>query len=189
MTRMRGIVRRLHAFPFLVIAACTPGDTDRSRAALPEGWRRTEIVGLTLAVPGPLGLRTVELPAEAEAALEEMQSYSVRGDSLEVAVTRGTYREGVPVDVMGSARGAVDGLRGHPGVSDMTYSHARTEVSGIPAVRTAWQNRYGGYHLQGEILTILAGRVLWQVEVTGTAGPSTAETAASVLESVRIAGR
>jgi hypothetical protein len=186
MMRMRA-VRRLAVLAGLAVAAgCTSGDAG---TPLPEGWQRTEIVGLTLAVPGRPGLRTIELPAEVEALLEEMQSYSVRSDSLEVAVTRGTYREGVPVDVMGSARGAVDGLRGHSGVSDVTWSHARTEVSGVPAVRTGWQNRYGGTHLQGEILTIVQGRVLWQVEVTGAAGPPTSEAASTVLESVRIAPR
>ncbi|HEX2079238.1 MAG TPA: hypothetical protein VHG08_16045 [Longimicrobium sp.] len=187
---MRAILHRLAALAALpAVGGCTPGDAGGSGRALPAGWERTEVLGLTLAAPGRFGLRTIELPKDVEATLEEMQSYSVRTDSLEVAVTRGTYLEGLPVELMGSARGAVEALRSHPGVSDMTYSHAQTEVSGVPAVRTAWQNRFGGHHLQGEILTILLGRVLWQVEVTGGAGETTSEAASTVLESVRIAPR
>lgn len=182
------IVRHLAVLAgFLAATGCAPGDAGSE--ALPQGWERTEIVGLALAAPGRFALRTIELPDDVEATLEEMQSYSVRSDSLEVAVTRGTYLEGLPVELMGSARGAVEALGSHPDVSEMTYSHAQTEVSGVPAVRTAWRNRFGGHPLEGEILTILLGRVLWQVEVTGAAGPSTSRAASTVLESVRIAPR
>lgn len=186
MMRMDAIVRRLGVIAGLALAAgCAPGDGE----ALPAGWERAEVAGLSLAAPGRFVPRTIDLPPDVAANLEEMLSYSVRSDTLEIAVTRGTYHEGLPVELAGSARGAVEALRSHPGVTEMEHSHAQTEVSGVPAVRTSWRNRMGGYRLQGESLTILQGRVLWQVEITGTASEATNQAASAVLQSVRIPRR
>lgn len=192
MTRL-GARRMIHPLiALLLVAGCTPADSARESdagvaEALPPGWRRARVAGLEIVAPAEFGVRSVKLPPEAEARLAEFENYSAEADSVHVNVTRATYRPGEVIDAMESANGSVHGMAAHPEMEGMTHAHARTEVSGRMAVRSTWRGTYGGQPLAGEILTFMDGAVLWQIKVTGTAAAQTAETAARVMPSVRIA--
>ena len=59
------------------------------------------------------------------------------------------------------------------------------KVSGVPAVRTTARFQVTGRPAHGEILSLLRGRTLWQVQVLGPQAQA-AEVARRVMESVRL---
>lgn len=173
---------------FVVITRLLPGGTGPradTRDVLAREWRAEEVLGLTVSSPGRFRAITVPVPAEMRTAIEKMESWGRNAGQTEMRVSRTAFRDGVPLSVEGSAQGAIDGMRGNPAVTGMTYSHARTEVSGVPAVRTTSRFRVEGRPAHGEILTVLRGRTLWQVQVLGPE-KDTPEIARRVMESVRL---
>jgi hypothetical protein len=187
------VTRRLRPVALLLVAACAGGDAPGRGARAdappppPAGWVRDTVLGLSLALPGPVQLRTVELPEALEERLEEMQSYRAAGDSLRVTITRAVYRPGQAMDLRSSAEGSIAAMQAMPGVAGLQYQHTQAQVSGVPAVRTAWSALAGGeYLMRGEFVSILRERTLWQVQTSGPAGVRTETEAGAVLASVRV---
>jgi hypothetical protein len=146
------------------------------RPVLERPWDSTAVLGLTLSAPGRFRPVTIPIPQDVRTSIESMESWGRNAGDTEMRVSRTEYLPGVPLSLDGSAQGAVDA---------MTHSHARTEVSGIPAVHTTSTFQVTGRPAHGEILTVLRGRTLWQVQVLGPEGEAPG-IARRMMESVRI---
>jgi hypothetical protein len=173
---------------FIVLMRMLPGGAGPrpdGRTVLQRPWEATEVLGLTVSSPGRFRPITVPVPAEIRTSVERIESWGRNAGETELRVSRTEFREGVPLDLDGSAQGAIDAMRGNPAVTALTHSHARMQVSGIPAVRTTSRFQVEGRPAHGEILSLLRGRTLWQVQVLGpeTEAP---EIARRVMESVRL---
>lgn len=173
---------------FVVVSRLLPGGTGPradGRAVLERTWDTTAVLGLTLASPGRFRPITVPVPEEVRTSIKAIESWGRNAGKTEMRISRTQYLDGVPLSLEGSAQGAIDAMRANPAVAGLTHSHARTAVSGVPAVRTTSTFQVTGQPAHGEILTILRGRTIWQVQVLG---PDTEAPALSrrLMESVRI---
>jgi hypothetical protein len=152
---------------------------------LARPWETTPVLGLTLSAPGELRSVPVPVPDAMQGAVDRMESWGRNAGRTEMRVSRTDFRAGVPLNLEGSAQGAIDAMRASPAVTGMTHSHARTAVSGVPAVRTTSRFHVEGRPAHGEILSVLRGRTLWQVQVLGPEKDAP-EIARRVMESVRL---
>jgi hypothetical protein len=173
------------ALPVL-LAAC-----DRSRGGARAGeWAPTTVGGITLQSPGRLAQITTEVPAAMDPAVREavlrIDSYGRRVGPAEVRVSRVTYAPAAQLSLRGAAQGAVDAVRGNPVVSRFTHAHASVQTSGVPAMRTSMNFFVRSERAQGEMLTVLRGHTLWQVQVLGPATPQTDSLATRVIDSVQL---
>lgn len=176
----------------VLAAACAFAACDRSRPASARSgeWAPTTVAGLTLDAPGRLVQITTQVPAAVDpavrAAVQRIDSYGRNVGDAEMRVSRVIYEPGVPLSLQGSAQGAVDAVRANPAISGFTHTHVAAQASGVPAIRTsmrfAVRNRPG----QGEMLTVLRGQTLWQVQVLGPAAAETESLARRVMDSIRL---
>lgn len=172
----------------IVITRLLPGGTGPradGREVLAREWRDEEVLGLTISSPGRFRAVTIPVPEQMRTAIEKMESWGRNAGETEMRVSRTEFNPGVPLDLEGSAQGAIDAMRGNPAVTQMRHSHARTVVSGVPAVRTTSTFQVEGRPAHGEILSVLRGRTLWQVQVLGPEKDAP-EIARRVMESVRL---
>lgn len=173
---------------FVVITRMLPGGTGPradSRDVLQREWRPEEVLGLTLSSPGRFSAITIPVPEQIRPAIQDIEHHGRNAGQTEMRVTRIEYREGMPLNLEGSAQGAIDAMRANPAVQAMEHRHARTQVSGLPAIRTTSTFRVEDRPAHGEIMTVLRGRTLWQVQVLGPSD-ATPEIARRVMESVRV---
>jgi hypothetical protein len=175
----------LVALPIL-LAAC-----DRSRGDARAGeWAPTTVAGITFSSPGRLAQITTEVPAATDpavrAAVQRIDSYGRTVGDAELRVSRVMYEPTAQLSLRGSAQGAVDAVRGNPSVRHFTHAHAAVQASGVPAIRTSMDFFVRNARAQGEMLTVLRGQTLWQVQVLGPAGPQTDSLATRVLDSVQL---
>jgi hypothetical protein len=166
---------------FGVFSRLVPG----ARVPDAEAWKPTQVLGLTVSAPGDFKPIFVPVPQPMRTAVERIESSGRNAGRTELRVSRMEYRAGVPLSLEGSAQGAIDAMRQNPAVSEMTHTHAPAQVSGLPAVRTTSAFQVGGRPAHGEILTVLRGRTLWQVQVLGprTQAP---DIARRLIESVQV---
>jgi hypothetical protein len=170
----------------LVLAAC-----DRSRGDARAGeWAPTTVGGITFLSPGRLAQITTEVPAAMDpavrAAVQRIDSYGRTVGDAELRVSRVMYDPTVQLSLRGSAQGAVDAVRANPSVQHFTHAHAAVQASGVPAIRTSMNFLVRDARAQGEMLTVLRGQTLWQVQVLGPATPQTDSLATRVLDSVQL---
>jgi hypothetical protein len=170
----------------LLLAAC-----DRSRGGARAGeWAPTTVGGITMQSPGRLVAITTEVPAAMDPAVRDavqrIDSYGRAVGDAELRVSRVTYQPTAQLSLRGSAQGAVDAVRGNPAVSRVTHAHASVQTSGVPAIRTSMNFFVRDTRAQGEMLTVLRGQTLWQVQVLGPANPQTDSLATRVIESVQL---
>lgn len=177
-----GALAVIVALRLVVPGGVSPGG---ARAALEREWEAREVLGLTLLSPVRLLPITLPVPAELRTQIERMESYGSNVAGTEMRVTRIEYLPRVPLSLQGSARGAVDALRGYQAVTQLQPSHAAAQVSGVPSIRSTLRMQVSGRPAHGEILTVLRGTTLWQVQVLGPAdaAPGFAER---VMASVRL---
>jgi len=176
----------------LLALACTLAACDRSR---PPGtinqWAPTTVGGITLDAPGRLLQITTEVPAAMDPAVREavqrIDSYGRTQGEAEIRVSRVIYQPTAALSLQGSAQGAVDAVRGNPAVTRFSHAHAGVQTSGLPSIRTSMHFYVRDAAAQGEMLTVLRGQTLWQVQVLGPAGPQTDSLATRVLDSVQVA--
>ncbi|HEU4883037.1 MAG TPA: hypothetical protein VFT45_12345 [Longimicrobium sp.] len=168
------------------LAAC-----DRSRPANAKGqWAPTTVGGLTMSSPGRLLQITTEVPAAMDPAVREavqrIDSYGRSQGDAEIRVSRVIYTPTTGLSLQGSAQGAVDAVRANPAVANLTHTHVGAETSGQPAIRTSMRMVVQKRPAVGEMLTVIRGQTLWQVQVLGPATPQTDSLAQRVLDSVRL---
>lgn len=171
--------------------ACALAACDRSRPAEAKGqWAPTTVGGLTLSSPGRLIQITTEVPAAVDpavrAAVQRIDSYGRTEGDAEIRVSRVIYEPGVPLSLRGSAQGAVDAMNANPAVMGLRHTHAAAETSGQPALRTSMRMTVQNRLALGEMLTVLRGQTLWQVQVLGPAKPETEALAKRVMDSIRL---
>lgn len=187
MTRhLTGPARRAFALFVVLLAAC-----DSSRGGARGGeWASTTVGGITLQSPGRLAQITTEVPAAMDPAVRQsvqrIDSWGRTHDGAEMRISRVMYEPTAQLSLRGSAQGAVDAVRANPAVSRFTHAHASVQTSGVPAIRTSMNFVVRNAAAQGEMLTVLRGQTLWQVQVLGPAGPQTDSLATRVLESVQL---
>jgi hypothetical protein len=184
----KSISRSLAAALAIVLAL---SGCDRSRPASAAGeWAPTTVGGITLSSPGRLVTITAEVPAAMDpavrAAVKRIDSFGRSQGDAEIRVSRVTYEPGVPLSLQGSAQGAVDAVRGNPAVASLRDTHTATEVSGQRALRTSMRMAVQNRLAMGEMLTVLRGQTLWQVQVLGPASPETETLARRILDSVSL---
>jgi hypothetical protein len=173
---------------FIVITRLLSGGTGPradARDVLARTWDTTAVLGLAVSSPGRFRPITVPVPEGIRTAVEKIDSWGRNAGQTEMRVSRTEFLAGVALSLDGSAQGAIDAMRQNPAVTGMTHAHARTAVSGVPAVRTTARFRVEGRPAHGEILSVLRGRTLWQVQVLGPQAEAP-EIARRVMESVRI---
>lgn len=168
------------------LAAC-----DRAKSgASPGEWRTVTVAGMSLAAPGRLLQITTEVPAAMDprvrAAVLRIDSYGRSVGKAEMRVSRVTYQPGVPLSLQGSAQGAVDAIRANPAVEGFSHTHGPAEVSGIPGIRTSMRFSVRGEPALGEMLTVLRGQTLWQVQAFGPAGAETEAMGKRVMDSAQL---
>jgi hypothetical protein len=175
-------------FILVVIVRLVPGGGPRgdARSALASEWKSGEVLGLTVSSPGRLRNITVPVPENIRTSIERMESAGRNVGKTELRVTRIEYLPNVPLSLEGSARGAVDEMRVNPAVLGLKHTHARTQVSGVPAIHTTNEFRIADQPAHGEILTVVRGQTLWQLQVVGPS-EGTPELARRMMESVRLA--
>ncbi|HST63202.1 MAG TPA: hypothetical protein VLK84_31115 [Longimicrobium sp.] len=166
---------------FAVFSRLVPG----ARVPAAEAFAPTQVLGLSMAAPGPFQPIHVPIPQQVRTSVERIESSGRNAGRTELRVSRMEYKAGVPLSLEGSAQGAVDAVRQNPAVSEMTHTHAPAQVSGLPAVRTTSRFQVSGRPAHGEILTVLHGRTLWQVQVMGPASQAK-DIAKRVMESVQV---
>ena len=169
-----------------MLAAC-----DRSRGdARPGEWAPTTVGGITLQSSGRLAAITTEVPAAMDpavrAAVQRIDSYGRTSGRAEIRVSRVMYQPTAQLSLRGSAQGAVDAVRANPAVTRFTHAHASVETSGVPAIRTSMNFAVRDAAAQGEMLTLLRGQTLWQIQVLGPATPQTDSLATRILDSVQL---
>jgi hypothetical protein len=184
----KSILRSLAA---ALAISCALGACDRSRPANARGqWAPTTVGGLTMSSPGRLLQITTEVPAAMDPAVREavqrIDSYGRTQGDAEIRVSRVIYTPTSALSLQGSAQGAVDAVRGNPAVANLTHTHVAAETSGQPAIRTSMRMVVQKRPAVGEMLTVLRGHTLWQVQVLGPASPQTDSLAQRVLDSVRL---
>lgn len=169
-----------------VLAAC-----DRPRTvAEREQWGPTTVAGLTLATPGRMLQITTDVPAALDPAVREMvqriDSFGRTIDDTEIRVSRVVYRPQAVLSVESSAQSAVNEVRENPAIQKFTHAQARVQTSGAPAVRTSMRFHVRDQAAMGEMLTVLRGQTLWQVQVLGPVTPQTDSTAERVMQSIQL---
>ena len=166
----------------LSLAACGPTPS--------TDWAPVTVAGLTLDSPGRLVQIGTEVPAAMDpavrAAVQRIDSYGRSVGQAEVRVSRVVYQPTAVLSLRGAAQGAVDAVRGNPASGGLTHTHVAAETSGIPAIRTSTRFTVRDNPALGEMLTVLRGQTLWQVQVLGPAGPETETLARRVMDSVRL---
>ena len=172
--------------------ACALSACDRSRPANAKGqWAPTTVGGLTISSPGRLLAITTEVPAAMDPAVREavqrIDSYGRTQGEAEIRVSRVMYTPTAALSLQGSAQGAVDAVRANPAVAGFQHTHAAAETSGQPAIRTSMRMAVQNRPALGEMLTVIRGQTLWQVQVLGPAGPQTDSLATRSLDSVQVA--
>jgi hypothetical protein len=185
-----GPVRRVLASSAALLVLLAACDTSRGGAAKGE-WAPTTVGGLTLNSPGRLVGITTEVPAAMDPAVRQavkrIDSYGRTEGDVEMRVSRVIYEPTAALSLQGSAQGAVDAVRGNPVVTRFTHAHAGVQTSGVPAIRTSMNFFVRNTRAQGEMLTVLRGQTLWQVQVLGPASAQTDSIATRVLDSVQLA--
>jgi hypothetical protein len=171
--------------------ACALSACDRSRPANAKGqWAPTTVAGLTMSSPGRLLAITTEVPAAMDPAVRDavqrIDSHGRTQGEAEIRVSRVMYTPGVPLSLQGSAQGAVDAVRTNPAVASLTHTHVGTQTSGQPSIRTSMRMAVQKRPAIGEMLTVIRGQTLWQVQVLGPASPQTDSLAQRVLDSVAL---
>lgn len=171
--------------------ACALSACDRSRPANARGqWAPTTVGGLTLSSPGRLLAITTEVPAAMDPAVREavqrIDSFGRSEGDAEIRVSRVMYVPGIALSLQGSAQGAVDAVRANPAVAALQHTHAAAETSGQPAIRTSMRMQVRNRPAVGEMLTVLRGQTLWQVQVLGPAAAETDTLARRVMDSIRL---
>lgn len=184
----KSIVRSLAA---VLAITCALAACDRSRPANSRGqWAPTTIAGLTMSLPGRLLQITTEVPAALDPAVRQavqrIDSYGRTEGDAEIRVSRVIYTPGTALSLQGSAQGAIDAMRANPAVADLTHTHVAAETSGQPAIRTSMRMAVQKRPAMGEMLTVVRGQTLWQVQVLGPATPQTDSLAHRVLDSVAL---
>jgi len=172
----------------IVISRLLPdgiGERGDPRPALEREWKSHPALGLTVRSPARFRAITLPVPPEIRTSIERMESYGRNVGRTEIRISRIEYLPDVPLSLEGSAQGAIDAMRVNPAITQMTYSHARRQVSGLSAVHTTSTFHLEGRPAHGEILTVLRGRTLWQVQVLGPVA-DTPEIARRVMGSVRV---
>jgi hypothetical protein len=172
--------------------ACALSACDRSRPANAKGqWAPTTVGGLTISSPGRLLAITTEVPAAMDPAVREavqrIDSFGRNQGDAEIRVSRVMYTPTAALSLQGSAQGAVDAVRANPAVDGFTHTHAAAETSGQPAIRTSMRMAVQNRPALGEMLTVIRGQTLWQVQVLGPAGAETETLAQRVMDSVQLA--
>ena len=166
------------------LAAC-----DRSRSP-GNAWGPTTVLGITLATPGRLLAITTEVPAATHPSVRELvqriDSFGRTQRDTEIRVSRVIYRPQAVLSLEGSAQGAVDAVRVNPVIGNFTHAHARVQTSGLPSVRTSMRFNVQDRPGMGEMLTVLRGQTLWQVQVLGPDNPQTDSAAERVMQSIRL---
>lgn len=186
------MTKSIHRSLAAVLAiACALAACDRSRPANATGkWAPTTVAGLTLSSPGRLLQITTEVPAAMDPAVRDavqrIDSFGRSHGDAEIRVSRVTYTPGAPLSLRGSAQGAVDAVRGNPVVEGMTHTHAPAQTSGQPALRTSMRMAVQDRPAMGEMLSVIRGQVLWQVQVLGPASAETDTLAARVMRSITL---
>jgi hypothetical protein len=171
--------------------ACALAACDRSRPAGARGqWAPTTVSGLTLSTPGRLLRITTEVPAALDPAVREaverIDSHGRSQGDAEIRVSRVTYTPGAALSLRGSAQGAVDAMRANPVVKEMTHTHAATQTSGQPALRTSMRMAVQDRPAMGAMLSVIRGQTLWQVQVLGPATAETDTLAQRVMRSITL---
>jgi hypothetical protein len=168
------------------LAAC-----DSRPASARNAWAPTTVAGITLATPGRLLQITTEVPAATDPAVralvQRIDSYGRTQKRTEIRVSRVMYRPQAVLSLQGSAQGAVDAVRVNPAIGGFSHTHAGVQTSGVPSIRTSMRFTVRDKPAVGEMLTVLRGQTLWQVQVLGPAGPETEDAARRVMESVTLA--
>lgn len=179
----------LRSLAAVLATVATLSACDRSRPATGE-WAPRTVGGLTLSSPGRLATITTEVPAAMDpavrAAVQRIDSYGRSVGRLEMRVSRVIYEPTAALSLRGSAQGAVDAVRANPAISRLDHAHAAVETSGQPAIRTSMRFAVQDRPAMGEMLTVLRGQTLWQVQVLGPAGAEADSIAQRVMESIRL---
>ncbi len=171
---------------FILITRMLPGGPrSDGRAVLERTWDTTAVLGLTLSSPGRFRPITVPVPEGIRTAVDKIDSWGRMAGETEMRVSRTQFLDGVPLSLDGSAQGAIEGMRQNPAVTALTHADTATQVSGLPAMRTTVRFQVPSGPAHGEILTLLRGRTLWQVQVLGPQAQAP-EVARRVMESVRL---
>jgi hypothetical protein len=171
--------------------SCALSACDRSRPANAKGqWAPTTVGGLTLSSPGRLLQITTDVPAAMDPAVRQavqrIDSYGRTQGQAEIRVSRVTYTPGAALSLRGSAQGAVEAMNANPAVASLRHTHAAAETSGQPALRTSLRMAVQNRPAMGEMLTVVRGQTLWQVQVLGPAAAETDTLARRVMESIRL---
>jgi hypothetical protein len=173
---------------FVVITRMLPGGTGPradTRDVLEREWAPVEVLGLTISSPGRFRAITIPVPDELRASIQDIEHHGRNAGQTEMRVTRIEYLDGVRLGVERSAQGAIEEMRARDAVTGLTHRHAPVQVSGLSGVRTTADFRVGDLPAHGEILTVVRGRTLWQVQVLGPSEDAE-EIARRVMESVRV---
>lgn len=175
---------------FIVLGRMLPGGPaprGDASAVLASPWDTTSVLGLAFQSPGRFQPITLPVPPEMRTALDWIESWGRNVGRTEMRISRMEYKPGVALSLDGSAQGAIDAMGQNRAVQSLTFAHARTQVSGVPAVRTTSRFTVEGRPAHGEILTVLRGRTLWQLQMLGPEDEAP-EIARRVMDSVRIEG-
>ncbi|WP_420127590.1 hypothetical protein [Longimicrobium sp.] len=186
------MTKSIHRSLAAVLAiACALAACDRSRPANAKGqWAPTTVSGLTLSSPGRLLRITTEVPAALDPAVRDavqrIDSHGRSQGEAEIRVSRVTYTPGVALSLRNSAQGAVDAMRANPAVAGMTHTHAAAQTSGQPSLRTSLRMAVQDRPAMGEMLSVIRGQTLWQVQVLGPATAETDTLAQRVMRSITL---
>jgi hypothetical protein len=162
------------------------GPRGDARPALDRPWERREVLGLSLESPGRFRAITIPVPEELRTSIVRMESFGRNEGQTELRVSRIEYRPEVQLSLQGSADGAIQAMRANPAVANLAFSSHGAQVSGVPSVRTTSTFQVQGRPAHGEILTVLRGRTLWQVQVLGPADDVTPRLGRRLLDSAQL---
>jgi len=162
------------------------GDTNPDVLSRP--WTTYEVAGLSVEALSPF-VAQLQMPEVSEAVMEFVETYEFHTTEIgtvNVSVSRATYRDGVDVSVEGAAQNAAQESARAMGMRDFSYSYEETRVDDLSGLFSRYSvAAEGGGTIEGRSLTFRRGQTVWQVQVLFLSTPNGHQIAARVLESVR----
>lgn len=134
-----------------------------------EKWAKRDVSGLQFESPFELKESVDLTPQLPEAVKEKIASMSSTmggaEDTFIVFVTSPTYKAGVPVDLDGAVKGAINGIAAKIGDTSPQFTTNAVKVSGLEARKGAYKKSLpDGHTIQLEYVVIVRGQTLWQVQ-------------------------
>ena len=114
-------------------------------------WKQQNLVGISFEAPFELSESKVNLTPDLKSAILNMETYKYTSKPMALFISKAEYDRGIPVDLDGAVKGAINNIERNDGVSDFDYNVENIVKDSITGRRIE-----GKLNIKGEAAVIVA---------------------------------